>query len=161
MTGQALSTDRLDPVLLKLGDYHYKGLTGEAPQMEQAAGFYQAAAESQISAMAHFNLGHMYEHGLGVPQVRSSKSFAPLKSRSRANVCLCRTGTSPSGTTTTRSIQIPMLLCLSTWRSFDSTRARSGRPLPVNLNVRCHSGHQTSRATSLSGRLFSTVSRRA
>lgn len=38
--------------------------------MEKAAGFYQAAAESQSSAMAYFNLGYMYEHGLGVPQVR-------------------------------------------------------------------------------------------
>lgn len=129
--------------------------------MEKAAGFYQAAAESQISAMAHFNLGHMYEHGLGVPQVRSSKSFPPLTFRLRSNVYLCRTGTSPSDTTTTRSVQIPMLLCLSTWRSFDSTRARSGRPSPVNLNVRCHSGRQTSRATSRPGRLSSTASRRA
>ncbi|KZT59631.1 HCP-like protein, partial [Calocera cornea HHB12733] len=58
--------------LVKVGDYHYHGLgIGDAlapERLEQAAGYYQSAVESQLSALAMWNLGWMYENGLGIPQ---------------------------------------------------------------------------------------------
>jgi hypothetical protein len=36
---------------------------------EKAAGSYQSAADTQASAVAFWNLGWMYENGLGVAQV--------------------------------------------------------------------------------------------
>jgi SEL1 protein len=41
----------------------------EKSRLEKAASFYQAAADTQISALAMWNLGWMYENGVGVPQV--------------------------------------------------------------------------------------------
>ena len=35
---------------------------------EKAAGYYQSAADTQMSALAMWNLGWMYENGKGVPQ---------------------------------------------------------------------------------------------
>ncbi|KZO97204.1 HCP-like protein [Calocera viscosa TUFC12733] len=58
--------------LVKVGDYHYNGLgiaDALAPErLEKAAGYYQSAVESQLSALAMWNLGWMYENGLGIPQ---------------------------------------------------------------------------------------------
>ncbi|KAI0302368.1 hypothetical protein B0F90DRAFT_1809833 [Multifurca ochricompacta] len=58
--------------LVKVGDYYYHGLgvpdEPEHVRWEKAAGYYQSAADTQISALAMWNLGWMYEHGYGVPQ---------------------------------------------------------------------------------------------
>lgn len=59
--------------LVKVGDYYYHGLgvpnEPESIRWEKAAGYYRSAADTQISALAMWNLGWMYEHGYGVPQV--------------------------------------------------------------------------------------------
>ena len=61
--------------LVKVGDYYYHGLgVPEEPEhvrWEKAAGYYRLAADTQFSALAMWNLGWMYEHGYGVPQVRT------------------------------------------------------------------------------------------
>ncbi|KAH9956533.1 hypothetical protein BC827DRAFT_1261800 [Russula dissimulans] len=58
--------------LVKVGDYYYNGLgvpdDPENARWEKAAGYYRAAADTQISALAMWNLGWMYEHGYGVPR---------------------------------------------------------------------------------------------
>lgn len=57
--------------MVKLGDLHYKGLGVEgAPALryEKAAGYYQTAIDSH-SAIAMWNIGWMYENGVGIPQV--------------------------------------------------------------------------------------------
>jgi SEL1 protein len=58
--------------LVKLGDYYFHALgTPALPcalRDERAAGFYCAAADTQLSALAMFNLGWMYENGRGVPR---------------------------------------------------------------------------------------------
>ncbi|KZT72333.1 HCP-like protein [Daedalea quercina L-15889] len=58
--------------LVKVGDYYYHGLgVPEEPEnvrWEKAAGYYQSAADTQMSALAMWNLGWMYENGIGVPQ---------------------------------------------------------------------------------------------
>jgi SEL1 protein len=60
--------------LVKVGDYYYHGLgvseEDETSRMEKAAKFYQSAADTQVSALAMWNLGWMYENGIGVAQVR-------------------------------------------------------------------------------------------
>jgi SEL1 protein len=62
--------------LVKVGDYYYHGLgvpdEPENVRWEKAAGYYQSAADTQVSALAMWNLGWMYEHGYGVLQVRFS-----------------------------------------------------------------------------------------
>lgn len=62
--------------LVKVGDYYYHGLgvpdEPEAKRWEKAAGFYQSAVDTQVSALAMWNLGWMYENGVGVPQVSCS-----------------------------------------------------------------------------------------
>lgn len=59
--------------LVKVGDYYYHGLgvseDSEATRLEKAARYYQSAADTQMSALAMWNLGWMYENGVGVPQV--------------------------------------------------------------------------------------------
>lgn len=58
--------------LVKVGDYYYHGLgvsEDPATRLEKAARYYQSAADTQISALAMWNLGWMYENGVGVPQV--------------------------------------------------------------------------------------------
>jgi SEL1 protein len=59
--------------LVKVGDYYYHGLgdpeDDEAARLEKAARYYQSAADTQFSALAMWNLGWMYENGVGVPQV--------------------------------------------------------------------------------------------
>lgn len=58
--------------LVKVGDYYYHGLgVADEPEdvrYEKAAGYYQSAADTQMSALAMWNLGWMYENGLGVPR---------------------------------------------------------------------------------------------
>ncbi|KAH9942227.1 HCP-like protein [Epithele typhae] len=58
--------------LVKVGDYYYHGLgvpdEPEGARWEKAAGYYQSAADTQMSALAMWNLGWMYENGVGVPQ---------------------------------------------------------------------------------------------
>ena len=65
--------------LVKVGDYYYHGLgdpeDDEATRLEKAAKYYQSAAESQVSALAMWNLGWMYENGVGVPQVLFLRSL--------------------------------------------------------------------------------------
>jgi SEL1 protein len=45
------------------------GVASYENRFEKAAAWYQSAAETQASAIAFWNLGWMYENGLGVPQV--------------------------------------------------------------------------------------------
>jgi SEL1 protein len=58
--------------LVKVGDYYYRGLglpdMPEGTRWEKAAGFYRAAADTHMSALAMWNLGWMYENGRGVPR---------------------------------------------------------------------------------------------
>ena len=58
--------------LVKVGDYYYYGLgvpnEDENVRYEKAAGYYQSAADTQMSALAMWNLGWMYENGMGVPR---------------------------------------------------------------------------------------------
>ncbi|KAG2015685.1 MMS2 [Coprinopsis cinerea AmutBmut pab1-1] len=59
--------------LVKVGDYYYHGLgvssqESEQSRLEKAARYYQSAADTQMSALAMWNLGWMYENGIGVPQ---------------------------------------------------------------------------------------------
>lgn len=65
--------------LVKVGDYHFYGLgmgeQNESVRWEKAAAYYQAAADMQVSALAEWNLGWMYENGVGVPQVGSRQNM--------------------------------------------------------------------------------------
>jgi SEL1 protein len=57
--------------LVKVADYHYHGVGVDAPEHERherAAGYYRSAADTQVSALAMWNLGWMYENGVGVQQ---------------------------------------------------------------------------------------------
>ena len=67
------ATQRNIDALVKVGDYYYHGLgvseQDEATRLEKAAMYYQSAADTQMSALAMWNLGWMYENGIGVPQV--------------------------------------------------------------------------------------------
>lgn len=60
--------------LVKVGDYYYHGLgVDDEPQelrWEKAAGYYLSAVDTQRSALAMWNLGWMYENGMGVNKVR-------------------------------------------------------------------------------------------
>lgn len=53
---------------IKLGDYKYYGF-GTEIDFNEAANQYKIAALTHQSAQAMFNLGYMYEHGLGVNKV--------------------------------------------------------------------------------------------
>ena len=65
--------------LVKVGDYYYHGLgVPDEPvsvRWEKAAAYYQSAVDTQVSAMAMWNLGWMYENGIGVAQVRRLCGF--------------------------------------------------------------------------------------
>ncbi|KIP02284.1 hypothetical protein PHLGIDRAFT_79348 [Phlebiopsis gigantea 11061_1 CR5-6] len=58
--------------LVKLGDYYYHGLgVADEPKTtryEKAARYYQSAADTHMSALAMWNLGWMYENGIGMPR---------------------------------------------------------------------------------------------
>ncbi|KAF9228392.1 HCP-like protein [Gyrodon lividus] len=66
------ATQRNIDALVKVGDYYYHGLgvpdEPESVRWEKAAKYYQSAADTQLSALAMWNLGWMYENGIGVPQ---------------------------------------------------------------------------------------------
>jgi len=68
---RSASQNNID-ALVKVGDYYYHGLgvrdEPEAVRWEKAAGYYQSAADTQLSALAMWNLGWMYENGIGVTQ---------------------------------------------------------------------------------------------
>ncbi|KAL1408819.1 ERAD-associated protein [Vanrija albida] len=56
--------------MIKAGDYYYHGLVSNEtqepkPDFQRALVYYQAASD-KYSAMAYWNLGYMYENGLGV-----------------------------------------------------------------------------------------------
>ncbi|CAG7854812.1 SubName: Full=Related to Sel-1 homolog {ECO:0000313/EMBL:CCA68700.1} [Serendipita indica DSM 11827] len=56
--------------MVKLGDLHYHGIGVDEPpalRHEKAAGYYHAAADS-YSTIAMWNIGWMYENGIGAPQ---------------------------------------------------------------------------------------------
>ncbi|QRV84389.1 Sel1 domain-containing protein [Ceratobasidium sp. AG-Ba] len=53
--------------LVKVADYHYYGL-GTPKDVQRAVGYYSAAVDTQLSALAMWNLGWCYEHGVGVPK---------------------------------------------------------------------------------------------
>ncbi|KAI9476298.1 MAG: hypothetical protein EXX96DRAFT_527466 [Benjaminiella poitrasii] len=50
---------------VKMGDYYYKGI-GTSVDFEKAVSCYRFAAEMQGSPLAFWNLGWMYENGIGV-----------------------------------------------------------------------------------------------
>ncbi|SPO29630.1 related to Sel-1 homolog precursor [Ustilago trichophora] len=55
--------------MVKMGDYYFYGIgTGNPgqPAYEKAAACYSAAADRGVSALAYWNLGWMYENGIGV-----------------------------------------------------------------------------------------------
>ncbi|XP_054167866.1 protein sel-1 homolog 1-like [Oppia nitens] len=52
---------------IKVGDYHYYGLSSGI-NYQMSAYYYRKASESQYSSQALFNLGYMFEKGLGVNQ---------------------------------------------------------------------------------------------
>ena len=68
--------------LVKVGDYYYYGLgvsdEPEQSRIEKAARYYQSASDTQMSALAMWNLGWMYENGVGVPQVFISPAIPEL-----------------------------------------------------------------------------------
>lgn len=70
--------------LVKVGDYYYHGLgvpdEPESVRWEKAAKYYQSAADTQLSALALWNLGWMYENGMGVPQVSDDGGETKLDS---------------------------------------------------------------------------------
>lgn len=51
--------------LVKMGDYYLTGIGLRSAQPEHAAACYQAAADTQQSAQAMWNLGWMHENGIG------------------------------------------------------------------------------------------------
>ena len=53
---------------VKLGDHHYYGY-GTEVNYEAAAGQYRIAGEKLSNPQAMFNLGYMYEQGLGLQKV--------------------------------------------------------------------------------------------
>lgn len=54
--------------LVKVADYHFHGL-GTPKDVNRAVGFYSAAVDTQLSALAMWNMGWCYENGVGVPKV--------------------------------------------------------------------------------------------
>lgn len=50
---------------IKVGDYYFKGI-GTETDFEKAVSCYRVAAETHASPMAFWNLGWMYENGIGV-----------------------------------------------------------------------------------------------
>ena len=73
---------------MKVGDYYYHGLgvpdEEQSMRLEKAVGYYKAAADTQMSALAMWNLGWMYENGVGLPQV-SYVLFAGMGAELRAS----------------------------------------------------------------------------
>lgn len=53
-----------------MGDYYYYG-KGTVVNYHTAASHYRIASEQQSIARAMFNLGYMYEEGIGLEQVNA------------------------------------------------------------------------------------------
>ena len=68
---------------VKLGDYYYYGIGTEA-NLAEAVDQYRMAADHMANSQAMFNLGYMYELGIGLQQVRDLVPRAPGK-----NLQLC------------------------------------------------------------------------
>lgn len=67
---------------VKLGDYYYYG-QGTKVDLEQAAEEYRTAADEKHCAQALFNLGYMYEQGLGLPRdLHLAKRYYDLAEKS-------------------------------------------------------------------------------
>ncbi|PWZ00052.1 hypothetical protein BCV70DRAFT_200223 [Testicularia cyperi] len=65
---RSAAQDNVD-AMVKMGDYYFHGIgTGNPGQAayEKAAACYSAAADRQVSALAYWNMGWMYEKGIGV-----------------------------------------------------------------------------------------------
>ena len=54
---------------VRLGDYYYYGF-GTEENLEEAVDQYRMAADHMGNAQAMFNLGYMYELGIGLQEVR-------------------------------------------------------------------------------------------
>lgn len=54
---------------VKLGDYYYYGY-GTEKDLELAAEQYRLASDRMSNPQAMFNLGYMYENGIGLQQVQ-------------------------------------------------------------------------------------------
>lgn len=61
--------------MVRMGDYYFDGRgqatsagDADAPSYEKAMACYAAAADRQVSALAYWNMGYLYEEGLGVPR---------------------------------------------------------------------------------------------
>ncbi|CAE6450903.1 unnamed protein product [Rhizoctonia solani] len=61
------ATQRNVDALIKVADYHFYGL-GTAKDIAKAVGYYSAAVDTQVSALAMWNMGWFYEYGVGVPK---------------------------------------------------------------------------------------------
>lgn len=61
---------------VKLGDYYYYGY-GTEVNYEASASQYRMASDKQASPQAMFNLGYMYEQGLGLEKVSSAVYVGP------------------------------------------------------------------------------------
>ena len=59
---------------MKLGDYYYYGY-GTEVNYEASASQYRIASDKLSSPQAMFNLGYMYERGLGLEKVSHSLSY--------------------------------------------------------------------------------------
>ena len=67
---RSAAQDNVD-AMVKMGDYYFRGYGTDVPGVPsyvKAASCYQAAADRQSSALAYWNMGWMYESGLGVPR---------------------------------------------------------------------------------------------
>jgi SEL1 protein len=62
---RSAAQDNVD-AMVKVGDHYFEAHDIEGDRYEKAATYYQTAADTQTSAMAYWNLGYMYENGLGV-----------------------------------------------------------------------------------------------
>ena len=63
---------------LKMGDYYYYG-KGTGVNYRTAASHYRIASEQQGIARAMFNLGYMYEEGIGLEQVTLTLTLITLR----------------------------------------------------------------------------------
>ena len=68
------ATQRIVDALVKVGDYCYHDL-GIPDETKKTTRYCQSAADTQMSALAMWNLGWMHEIGIGVSQVSCSLSL--------------------------------------------------------------------------------------
>lgn len=60
---------------VKLGDYYYYGY-GTEQDLELAAEQYRLASDRMSNPQAMFNLGYMYENGIGLQQVKTTSTVS-------------------------------------------------------------------------------------